>query len=80
MQPGYIFFTEAPAEFQHVNCMIVRIWEGKRVAHYARAEFFTKAVASVASMVATPPEGPLFVRKEPTSSLRPCRDLCRMAH
>ena len=21
------FFTEALAEFQHVNCMIVRIWE-----------------------------------------------------
>ena len=49
-----VFFTEAPAEFQHVNCMIVRIWEVKRVACYARAETFTEAVASVASMVATP--------------------------
>ena len=34
--------------------MIVRIWEVKRVACYARAEIFTEAVASVASMVATP--------------------------
>ena len=31
--------------------MIVRIWEVKRVACYARAETFTEAVAS---MVATP--------------------------
>ena len=45
------FFTEALAEFQHVNCMIVQIWEIKRVACYARAETFTEAVAS---MVATP--------------------------
>ena len=29
------FFTETLAEFQHVNCMIVRIWEVKRVACYA---------------------------------------------
>ena len=42
-----VFFTE----FQHVNC--VRIWEVKRVACYTRAETFTEAVASVASMVAT---------------------------
>ena len=34
--------------------MIVRIWEVKRVACYARAETFTEVVASVASMVATP--------------------------
>ena len=37
--------------------MIVCIWEVKiieRVACYARAETFTEAVASVASMVATP--------------------------
>ena len=46
------FFTEALAEFQHVKCMIVWIWEVKRVACYARAETFTEAVASVASMVA----------------------------
>ena len=26
--------TETLAEFQHVNCMIVRIWEVKRVACY----------------------------------------------
>ena len=46
------FFTEALvlAEFQHVNCMIVRIWEVKRLACYTRAETFTEAVAS---MVAT---------------------------
>ena len=49
-----IYFTKALAEFQHVNCMIVQIWEVKRVACYARAETFTEAVASVASMVATP--------------------------
>ena len=51
-----VFFTEALAEFQHVNnnyyCMIGQIWEVKRVICYARAETFTKAVASVASMVA----------------------------
>ena len=48
-----LFFTEALAEFQHVNCMIVEV---KRVACYARAETFIEAVASVASMpmVATP--------------------------
>ena len=40
------------AEFQHVNCMIIRIWEVKRVACYARAKIFTEAVDSVASMVA----------------------------
>ena len=34
--------------------MIVRVWEVKRVACYARAETFTGAVASVASMVARP--------------------------
>ena len=34
--------------------MIVRIWEVKRVACYARAETFTEAVAPVASMVAMP--------------------------
>ena len=45
-----VFFT---AEFQHVNCMIVRIWEVKRVVCYARAETFAEAVVSVASMVAT---------------------------
>ena len=49
-----LLFTEALAEFQHVNCMIVQIWEVKRVACCARAETFTEAVASVASMVATP--------------------------
>ena len=38
---------------QHDNCMIVQICEVKRVACYARAETFTEAVASVASMVAT---------------------------
>ena len=41
------FFTEALAEFQHVNCMIVRLWEVKGVACYARAETFTEAVASM---------------------------------
>ena len=46
-----IFFTEALAEFQHVNCMIVRSWEVKTVACYAGAETFTEAVASV---IATP--------------------------
>ena len=49
-----VFFTEALVEFQHVNCVIIQIWEDKRVACYARAETFTEAVASVASMVATP--------------------------
>ena len=49
-----VFFTEALAEFHHVNCMIVRIWGVKRVVCYAMAETFTEAVASVASMVATP--------------------------
>ena len=49
-----VFFTEALAEFQHVNCMIVRICGVKRVACYARAETFTEAIASVASMVAMP--------------------------
>ena len=34
-----------------MNCTIVRIWDVKRVACYARAEIFTEAVAS---MVATP--------------------------
>ena len=48
------FFTKALAEFEHVNCMLVQIWEVKRVACYARAETFTEAVASVALMVATP--------------------------
>ena len=48
------FLPRQLAEFQHVNCMIVQIWEVKRVACYARAETFTEAVASVASMVATP--------------------------
>ena len=48
------FFTEALAEFHHVNCMIVRIWEVKTVAFYARAETFSEAIASVASMVALP--------------------------
>ena len=28
------FFTKALAEFQHVNCMIVQIWEIMRVACY----------------------------------------------
>ena len=55
--PRVYFFTEALAEFQHVNCMIVRIWEVKRVACYGRAETFTEAVASVASMIATPLRG-----------------------
>ena len=49
-----VFFTEALAEFPHFNCTIVRIWEVKIVACYARAETFTEAVASVASMVAMP--------------------------
>ena len=39
-----VSFTEALAEFQHVNCMLVQIWEVKRVACYARAETFTEAV------------------------------------
>ena len=46
-----VFFTEALAEFQHVNCMIVQIWEVKRVPCCARAETNTEVVAS---MVATP--------------------------
>ena len=50
-QGVFYYYTEALVEFQHVNCMIVRIWEVKRVACYARAETFTEAVASV---VATP--------------------------
>ena len=45
------FLPRQLAELKHVNCMIVRIWE---VACYARGETFTEAVASVASMVATP--------------------------
>ena len=49
-----VFLTEALAEFQHVNCMIVQICEVKGVACYARAETFTEAVVSVASMVVTP--------------------------
>ena len=36
--------------------MIVQVWEVKRVACYARAETFTEAVTSLASMVATPLE------------------------
>ena len=50
-----VFFTEALAEFQYDNCMIVQIWEVKRVACYARAETFTEAVGAVASMVAIVP-------------------------
>ena len=52
----YFLPRHALAEFQHVNYIIVRIWKVKRsrVACYARAENFTEAVASVASMVATP--------------------------
>ena len=34
--------------------MIIQLWEVKRVESYARTETFTEAVASVASMVATP--------------------------
>ena len=49
-----VFFTEALGEFEHVNCMIVQICEVRGVACYARAVTFTEAVASVASMVATP--------------------------
>ena len=45
-------FTEALAELQYLNCMIVQIWEVKRVACYVRAEMITEAVVSVASMVA----------------------------
>ena len=45
-----VFFTEVLAEFQHVNCMIVRIWEVKRVACYARDETFTEAVASIVAI------------------------------
>ena len=40
-----VFCTEALAEFQHANCMVVRICEVKGVACYARAETFTEAVA-----------------------------------
>ena len=40
------FFTEALAEFHHVNCMIhvfvVRIWEVETVVSYARAKTFTE--------------------------------------
>ena len=43
-----------------VACMIIRIKEVKIVACYARAETFTEAVASVASMVATPLYNTLF--------------------
>ena len=42
-----VFFTEALAKFQHVNCMTVRVWKVKGVACYARAETFTEAVASM---------------------------------
>ena len=38
------------AEFHHVNCMRVRIWEVKTVASYARAETFTEAVASMVAL------------------------------
>ena len=51
------FFTEALPEFQHLNCMIVRIWEVKLHAMLG-AETFTEAVASVVSMVATPSWAP----------------------
>ena len=44
-----VFFTEALAEFQHVNCMVVRIWEVKTVAMLG-----LKLLLRVASMVATP--------------------------
>ena len=47
-----VFFTEALAKFQHVNCTIVQICEVKGVACYARGESFTEAAVSVASMVA----------------------------
>ena len=30
------------AEFRHVNCMIVQIWEVETVASYARDETFTE--------------------------------------
>ena len=51
-----VFFTEALAEFQHVNCMIVYEFGKSRELHamLARVETFTEAVVSVASMVATP--------------------------
>ena len=49
-----VFLTEAMAEFQQVKCMTVRIREVMRVACYARAETFSEAVASVASIAATP--------------------------
>ena len=42
--PRDIIFTEAPAEFQHVNSMIVQIWQVKRDACYARVETFTEAM------------------------------------
>ena len=41
---GVFFFTEALAEFQHVTCMIVRIWEVEGVAVMLG---FTEAVASM---------------------------------
>ena len=45
------FFTEALAEFQHINCE----FEKSRELHaMLGAETITEAVASVASMVATP--------------------------
>ena len=49
-----VFFTEALVEFQHANCMIVRIWEVKRVAWHAKAKTFTEADASVAPTITTP--------------------------
>ena len=45
------FFIKALVEFHHVNCIIIQIWEVKRVACYTRAETFTEAVTSVASVV-----------------------------
>ena len=36
------FFTEALAEFQHVNCMIVWIWDVKRAACYIRTELLLR--------------------------------------
>ena len=50
--------------------MIVRIWEVKRVAFYARAETVTEAVASAASMVATPLVG--LVAQQATTKTSPC--------
>ena len=46
-----IFFTKALAEFQHVNCKIVRIWESRELHAMLGLKLFTEAVAS---MVATP--------------------------